>query len=134
VNWFDRQRNEDCAFKVANDGLLRCLPLHADNAPTSYSDPMCTTPVMYFLPARCSAPPPYSVVPYSGNGCRGTYQVYQAQPQPISPTPANYYSKTVTGSCVQRAIGAAELFALSSVEPSAFVAGEIVRTSATGRL
>jgi hypothetical protein len=132
VNWFDRQRNEDCAFKLASDGLFHCLPLSADNSPLSYLDAQCTTPALFLPPATCRTPPAYSVPP-SGPGCHATYQVYQAG-SAMMPAPQNYYTRTNTGQCNMRPVGTGEVHALTQVDVSMFVAAELVRPSATGRL
>jgi hypothetical protein len=51
VGWFDTMRGESCAFVIAADGVLRCLP--TDGVDTlRYSDPSCND-ALVALPA-CS--------------------------------------------------------------------------------
>jgi len=42
VGWFDRLRGEDCAFELAADGQVRCLPSEAIEA-TVFADATCKT-------------------------------------------------------------------------------------------
>jgi hypothetical protein len=59
----DSQRNEDCSFTTAADGVFRCLPTNAaNNAGTIrlggpiWADSSCTTPLVQVLKG-CAAPP-----------------------------------------------------------------------------
>ena len=73
--WFDSMRNEDCVFRLAADGKLRCLPGVIDSSGTpptaAYGvrsiDPQCTGQAYVFMPAppvNCQNydPPDYGLV------------------------------------------------------------------------
>jgi len=51
--WWDAQRGEDCAFTLAGDGQMRCLPSGADFR--YYSDAQCHTPIV-LMQSACAAP------------------------------------------------------------------------------
>jgi hypothetical protein len=50
--WFDSQRNEDCAFQTAADGVSRCMP--TAYATTQFTDAACMNPVVWM--PTCSSP------------------------------------------------------------------------------
>jgi hypothetical protein len=45
--WRDTQRNEDCSFGLAGDGVLRCMPGTAINFGGYFSDADCTQRLFY---------------------------------------------------------------------------------------
>jgi hypothetical protein len=59
---FDSQRNEDCSFQRAADGMTRCLPTSvAYDYGSYYGDAACSVPVALWQFASCS-PPSYVAV------------------------------------------------------------------------
>jgi hypothetical protein len=77
---FDSQRNEDCSFQRAADGMMRCLPTSvAGDFGSYYGDAACSVPVALWQFASCS-PPTYVAVyaasaqcPTSPTGGTGIY-------------------------------------------------------------
>jgi hypothetical protein len=62
-NNYDTQRNEDCTFTVASDGVMRCLPSGASVGYGGFfSDAACTMPAGFSYPG-CAAPTYLSVTP-----------------------------------------------------------------------
>jgi hypothetical protein len=59
--FFDSQRNEDCAFQAASDGMTRCLPTSVAFAGSYFADANCTQAAGYYY-ANCT-PPAYISVP-----------------------------------------------------------------------
>lgn len=61
LGWFDKERGENCSFKTAEDGKVRCLPVA--HIVLDYSDPDCTKPVVTLPPAvDCNGEPPKYVL------------------------------------------------------------------------
>lgn len=53
LGWYDSERNENCAFQRASDGVMRCLP-ESTSAVTSYFlDSACTEAVAGLLTYNC---------------------------------------------------------------------------------
>jgi hypothetical protein len=46
AGWFDTERDEQCGFRAADDGRLRCLPLAA-NVSGYFLDAGCSTPAVF---------------------------------------------------------------------------------------
>ncbi|MBI4956812.1 MAG: hypothetical protein HY908_32645 [Myxococcales bacterium] len=66
VGFFDAERQENCAFSKASDGVLRCLPT-AGYSSTYFSDAQCTAPV---LAVSCGqVPPAYALVNGGASTC-----------------------------------------------------------------
>jgi hypothetical protein len=91
----DTQRSEDCAFALADDGKLRCLPTYPDVANLSayYNNSSCTgNPIAYS--ASCEAPKKY--VMQAASSCAASpvgsslYALFEITP------PATLYSKSGT--------------------------------------
>jgi len=130
--WYDSQRQEDCAFGTAGDGMLRCLPTSVQDFPLFYTDAQCTKPFAILAsgppPSGCAASPPaYNRTTDPGGVCPTT----QAPPshyypigQQIAQPPGPYYG-TNSGSCAQSQLGFTTLFfsVMPEVPPSSFVAG-----------
>ncbi|MFN0250031.1 MAG: hypothetical protein ACKV2T_24320 [Kofleriaceae bacterium] len=57
--WFDSQRDEDCTWQVASDGMTRCTPT-AVAWGGYFADASCTTPAGYYW-ANCTPPAYISV-------------------------------------------------------------------------
>lgn len=56
---YDSQRNEECAFQVASDGMTRCLPVGASVTYGVYfADANCTVPAGFAYPG-CNTVPTY---------------------------------------------------------------------------
>jgi len=55
--WYDSQLQTPCAFRLAEDGVDRCIPM-ADtvNGPPQYTDAACTMPVTTYLSPTQAAP------------------------------------------------------------------------------
>jgi hypothetical protein len=69
----DAQRNEDCAYAIAADGVTRCLPTAVTTEPIFYKDAACTQGVVGLVtagPGCPFTPPPYATrvsVPLCGS-------------------------------------------------------------------
>jgi hypothetical protein len=59
ASWHDTQLNTDCTFKVAADGVVRCLPVAAGRY-ARFADSSCTQKVFQTNSSNCSAPAPVS--------------------------------------------------------------------------
>jgi len=81
--WFDQQLNAECSFRLAEDGILRCLPLPRWNN-VVFSDAACTVPsgVVVMSPSNI----PYA---FSNTFC-GTHPVYRADLTTTVVQPAAY--------------------------------------------
>jgi hypothetical protein len=86
---YDTQRKEECSFRPAADGKLRCLPTNA--VPTRfYADAQCTQPVVLSTP-----PPP---------GCTIVPTIAVAEDSTSCPTRYRYFARgaTVTSALFQK--------------------------------
>jgi hypothetical protein len=52
---FDTMRGEDCSFRKASDGTIRCLPSFQASVQTFYADMVCSREIAY-APKRCGSP------------------------------------------------------------------------------
>jgi hypothetical protein len=132
--WSDSQRQEDCAFGTAGDGMLRCLPTSVQDFPLYYTDAQCTKPFAILAsgppPSGCAAnPPKYNRTTDAGGAC----PMVQAPPshyypigQQISQPQGPYYA-TNSGSCAQSQIGFTTLYfsVMAEVPATSFVAGTV---------
>jgi hypothetical protein len=60
--WFDASLNEDCTFKAAADGKLRCLPDGHSVTSSTYlyfADAGCTAPIVFNEASSCGSLPHY---------------------------------------------------------------------------
>jgi hypothetical protein len=64
---YDSQRNEDCAFQVASDGVTRCVPTSIARSDGFFADAACTVPIGLSFPG--CALPTYVAVPSSASTC-----------------------------------------------------------------
>ena len=56
--WYDSERDENCRFKIAGDGVVRCLPASLETAGT-FADSDCTVPIMVGYDTGCGEPVRY---------------------------------------------------------------------------
>ena len=57
LGWRDVQRNDDCYFQYAADGMQRCLPSNAASISSFFRDAGCTLPLGLVASAACPTPP-----------------------------------------------------------------------------
>ena len=115
----DTQLNIDCAFALAEDGTMRCLPFGAFLQYTYFLDNQCMQTFAYS--STCSPPVKY-IADYSTNSC-GKNRVLGLVP--IDAPPANVYYKN-GANCVSIANGYStyRMYSLgAAVSASMFVAG-----------
>jgi hypothetical protein len=117
--WFDSQLQIECAFDVAEDGALRCLP-EPNGYDVVYSDPSCATPYAIANEGQLVAPQGYvlaqafcsSHAVYTGNATLAT---------------GHFYTLNANGSCTYVTSSGYYLFDIASHTPaSTFVAATIV--------
>lgn len=79
-NWFDSERNEDCSFQPAADGVLRCLPTYP-SVGALYSDPACTQVVVSDINCalQTGAPLALSSAVYDTQACGGSIARYDVR-------------------------------------------------------
>ncbi|HEU4403795.1 MAG TPA: hypothetical protein VFS43_00665, partial [Polyangiaceae bacterium] len=116
--WHDTQRNEECSFQRASDGVYRCLPTSMGASYGFFQDSGCTTPALAVASA-CSG----SSLPAYANanglpGC-GESRVYQR-----GPVLSNAYGGQ-PGACSPYSPGYYTFYSLSEVPPSQFAAAEL---------
>ncbi|HEU4411193.1 MAG TPA: hypothetical protein VFS43_38425 [Polyangiaceae bacterium] len=84
--WQDTERNEECSFRVAADGKVRCLPSAAVSA-SYFADAGCTIPAYFTAtPIGCVPPPAYlfaNAETCSPDGAAGV-RVFERGAPPIS--------------------------------------------------
>lgn len=74
VGWRDTQRDEDCAFREAADGKLRCVPDLPVVATTTFSDAACSAPLLNNA-AGCTAEG--ATVLVRAEACGGGFAVWK---------------------------------------------------------
>lgn len=119
LGWYDIERGENCSFRIAEDGVERCLPeVNADIAPNAYSDPNCTEELWGEIPSEVDCSPTrsaaYAIDPEDGCA-RVLYRVTEV------PIPSTVYGGPL---CVAGEPGGAVVrhFTVERVEPQEFVA------------
>lgn len=118
---YDSSRKEQCNFRLASDGQLRCLPVSIVTIPTSYfSDALCSQP-LGISQATC-APPSYvskSVDPTCSSGGEHIY--------PVTVYAGSVYQPTGMGTCAMTNVSAAITLLApgSEVAPTNFVSGTL---------
>jgi hypothetical protein len=133
IHWHDIQRDEDCSFARATDGVWRCLP---DGNGIGYLDAACTSPFAV-VPGANPAPSATRGDGQGGAACDGAssqYPVY-AVGAPISVTSVAFYRDGAT--CLQTTPPDAsyDTYALGAeLDPSAFVAADLVDEARGRRL
>src|SRR5436190_19532853 len=94
AGWVDTQRNEDCDFHIAADGVMRCLPSSTSQVAADYgyyfADASCTIPVAFYY-ASCS-PPSYVSVTGTPTSCPSSSNATRIFTRGASYT--SYYQKT----------------------------------------
>lgn len=120
--WHDSQRNEDCSFGTASDGMTRCLPRGATTG-AYFADSGCSQVLAYVPKAGCTPPGPYALSYVTT--CPGGSKVLSLGP---AITTGNVYVGS-PGSCIGQPISAAlsglyDFYSTGGeVAPSGFVAG-----------
>ncbi len=46
LGWFDAERQENCSFRLASDGKVRCLPDGPRVVKVAYEDPSCSSMIV----------------------------------------------------------------------------------------
>lgn len=85
VGWHDSQRNEDCGFSKAGDGVLRCLPSAGASEAGIFSDSGCTQPLA--IAANCTTGAKYATVATLSCGALASVRVFSLG-SPVTPTVA----------------------------------------------
>lgn len=122
---YDSQRNEDCSFQLAGDGIIRCLPSSRGSV-YFFSDAACTQRLAYVLPTTgCNTP--FTFAPfYDDSTCPSRTRIFSIGAQT---NPAQLYVKLDNNSCVTTTFTTANFFILGAeLPPSSFMAaGEVDR-------
>lgn len=122
---YDSQRNEDCSFQLAGDGIIRCLPSSRGSV-YFYSDAACTQRLAYVIPTNgCNTP--FSLAPlYDDSTCPARTRIFSVGAQT---NPAQLYVKLDDNSCVTTTFTTATFFIPGAeLPPSSFMAaGEVDR-------
>ena len=129
--WRDTALGVDCFYRLASDGVLRCLPGRVQSA--SYADPGCTLPVVLPSEPACTGveTPPYVLEPLAAQcgvaGLEWPYAVF-AVGGTVSLT--SYYSRAADGTCQENLIDAT-LYSVASelLPPTDFVSAELVAST-----
>lgn len=122
--------NEPCVFRVASDGVRRCLPV-VDNAYTlpMYADPSCTTPIAAF-DETCEMPYKHAVRRIYGS-CSRDMSYDALQLGALLPTPQNVWFRTAPGpqGCVgQQGSDVLTYYQIAAImEPADFVGADIAQ-------
>jgi hypothetical protein len=127
---YDAQRAEDCAYRIAADGVLRCLPVDLWQDWVFYSDAACTQPFIYWgAQAGCAATPPnaYATTVDAPPLCPGPGYQAPIHVYPIGgliALPPAHWSLS-QGMCIpqQQAFGNIAFSVGAEVAASSFVAG-----------
>lgn len=92
AGWFDSERNEQCSFRTAEDGDIRCQPV-AEATGGVYFAAGCTTPYFY-ASTGCGVAPKYGSL---ATGCSiGLFTLTASSPTMVYVgTPANCVSTAV---------------------------------------
>lgn len=118
--WFDSERGHDCGFRVAADGIERCLPAAAP-ASVYYRNASCTLPVFAFARESDCGTGSYGIVAELAS-CG----VYRARVFPIGAIidPNVVYIRSGT-QCVQSTVSESLVYRAAGAEITAtsFVAG-----------
>lgn len=122
-NWFDRERNEECSFQRAADGVLRCIPAGVVLT-TYYSDPDCTQRVVAsYASLDCQGNPPRYGFEYETVDCESRIVVIalgQVLQQEI-------FHALVNDSCVESTPTPGYVYRRpgNEVSPTSFVAAQL---------
>jgi hypothetical protein len=123
-NWFDSERNEECSFQPATDGVLRCLPTGTAAIYTYYLDAECSQPaVAHAAPSGCNAEAVRYLTQSEIVGCE--YRTRLTSPGQLMQQTTQY---TLSGeSCVEVPLPATYVLRRPGAEvpPTSFVAAEI---------
>jgi hypothetical protein len=124
AGWFDRARNENCAFGLSADGVMRCLPTDSLEA-RLFVDAACTQRVVAVV--GCTMPK-YFIEPHV-ESC-GSKERHRIREPGAKIRPPTVYS-SAGGTCARVALDPAAVYVMvgREIAPSAFVAAKY----ATGR-
>lgn len=124
--WFDVQRNEECTFRPAIDGQIRCLPDAPTFAPTPnlFADRFCGVQAA-LVSTACDAAPAYISLPQEG-ACSPPKLM---RPGTVINPGAAAYKLTPGVSCAeQQVLPGTVVFAVGDEAPAAdFVAATVER-------
>jgi hypothetical protein len=116
-NSYDTQRNEDCVFGVAGDGVMRCLPYQsvAYDYGSYFSDAACTQPVALSY-SSCAAP---SYILVRGAAC--PYGMTATRVYTVGAAHASFYTKSGTTCSGPTTVATYTLYSYGAeVAPSSF--------------
>jgi len=124
-NWFDVERNEECTFQRAADGVLRCMPTPGVVAITRYLDASCTEPVLAVAVATCSGEAPRYIVQSEVVGCESRVRLTVPG---VLVAPETLYNLT-TSDCVETQPSESYTYRRPGAEvpPTSFVSAEVTR-------
>lgn len=125
IGMYDSQRNEDCSFTLAGDGVLRCLPTTGTASVSAYySDSACSVPLA-LINKGCTSK--YIVRGESSTGaCVYTYKTHLHQYGAPYTAPTAYVGSS--GSCSAAVISNTmfDFFSVGpEIPPSSFVDASI---------
>lgn len=118
AGWYDSMLKIDCAFGVAPDGKLRCLPTSVATVASYYADSGCSTALAV---SGCGqAPPPYGWIPGSGASCSSGQYVQ------LTPHQGVLYVGSPTNCAPTDPISTLQFFrTVAVVAPSIFAEGTV---------
>lgn len=115
---YDTQRNEDCSFASASDGVMRCLPVFRTDvayATYLYADAACTIPA---ASVNQNCPPPSYIISYvDPAACVSSIRYVIQARGPEVPTG---YSKSDTSCVVSTSTGVRYYQVGAEIPPSSF--------------
>ncbi len=125
--WHDFELDVPCAFRVATDDRVRCLPATGESYapwPSVFADADCTQPALVHT-AECGPPGPYHLV--SQSGCQVRSAVHQLARVADTTT---FYAKDPEGTCGEYELSdGGALYRLGdALAPTMFVAAEVQNT------
>jgi len=119
LGWRDTQLGENCMFRKAEDGVLRCVPDTGAMTTLRFQDNGCTEPV---AAVACNAPSQYVTVESGEAGCEAnskSHEVYQMGAEVSDTTTFRKLGNT----CAPMAAGTGVVLrAVTKVLPDTFVA------------
>jgi hypothetical protein len=62
VGWHDKERDEECSYRIASDGKMRCVPSSSSPIDTLHLDAACTQPVVQLTTSPCDVRPKYATL------------------------------------------------------------------------
>lgn len=131
AGWHDSELDADCRFMRATDGMLRCLPLQRQAAPY-YLDADCTERVISALEPCAEAQLGYGFGTPSACGEEPVgIEVFAVEAEELS---VDRVYQLRAGACVALDGALTHVRRLTRVDPTRFVAAEVIRGEGTGAL